>query len=67
MFILISLFHISILSRSDHPNCLFICIKRYPAELHIVHFNAKYGSFNDAVAHPDGLAVLGIMMEVKLI
>lgn len=39
-------------------------MKRYPAELHIVHYNTKYGNFSEAVAHPDGLAVLGIMIEV---
>jgi carbonic anhydrase len=37
---------------------------RYPAELHIVHYNSKYGSFNGALSHDDGLAVLGILIEV---
>lgn len=37
--------------------------KRYDAELHMVHFNAKYGSVAEAVSHPDGLAVLGFFLE----
>ncbi|XP_057367330.1 putative carbonic anhydrase 3 [Daphnia carinata] len=39
--------------------------RAYPAELHIVHYNTKYGNFSTAVAHPDGLAVLGIMIELQ--
>lgn len=39
--------------------------KMYPAELHLVHYNAdKYASFGDAVAQSDGLAVLGIFLKV---
>jgi carbonic anhydrase len=30
----------------------------------LVHFNTKYGSFADATAHSDGLAVLGIFLKV---
>jgi len=35
---------------------------RYAAELHLVHFKTEYGSLTEAVAHDDGLAVLGIML-----
>jgi len=38
--------------------------KMFSAELHLVHFNTKYGSFGDAVDKPDGLAVLGILLKV---
>ncbi|KAK4026003.1 hypothetical protein OUZ56_015032 [Daphnia magna] len=38
--------------------------KSYPAELHLVHYNTKYGSFADATMHSDGLAVLGIFLQV---
>ncbi|XP_069993872.1 carbonic anhydrase 1 isoform X1 [Penaeus vannamei] len=34
----------------------------YAAELHLVHFKTEYGSLTEAVAHDDGLAVLGIML-----
>ena len=29
-------------------DCPIVCL-RYPAELHMVHYNAKYGGFNQAV------------------
>jgi len=39
--------------------------KMYPAELHLVHYNAdKYASFGEAVTQSDGLAVLGIFLKV---
>ncbi|XP_054854755.1 carbonic anhydrase 14 isoform X2 [Eublepharis macularius] len=37
----------------------------FPAELHIVHFNSeKYANLSEAKHHADGLAVLGIFLEV---
>ena len=39
--------------------------KMFSAELHLVHFNTKYGDFGSAVDKPDGLAVLGIFLKVK--
>ncbi len=36
---------------------------RYEAELHIVHYNSKYSSFDEASGYPDGLAVLAVMIE----
>merc|ERR1711974_522512 len=39
--------------------------KMYPSELHLVHWNkSKYSSPNEAAGEPDGLAVLGIFLEV---
>ena len=35
----------------------------YAAELHIVHFNPKYGSVAEAAENDDGIAVLGIFIE----
>ena len=39
-------------------------LQMFSAELHLVHFNTKYGSLGDAVDKPDGLAVLGILLKV---
>ncbi|KAM6953737.1 carbonic anhydrase 1-like [Aplochiton taeniatus] len=38
--------------------------KKYAAELHLVHWNTKYPSFGDAASQPDGLAVVGVFLEV---
>ncbi|XP_076065689.1 carbonic anhydrase 2-like [Oratosquilla oratoria] len=38
---------------------------RYPMELHLVHYNAKYNSLGEAVEKPDGLAVLGVLYEIS--
>uniref|UniRef100_A0A3Q3L2H2 Carbonic anhydrase n=1 Tax=Mastacembelus armatus TaxID=205130 RepID=A0A3Q3L2H2_9TELE len=38
----------------------------YASELHLVHWNAvKYKTFGEAATAPDGLAVLGIFLEVN--
>ncbi|XP_010180336.1 PREDICTED: carbonic anhydrase 14, partial [Mesitornis unicolor] len=37
---------------------------RFAAEIHVVHYNTKYDSLNEAMVHPDGLAVLGAFLEV---
>ncbi|KAG7169302.1 Carbonic anhydrase 2-like 2 [Homarus americanus] len=39
--------------------------KQYPAELHLVHFKSEYGSVAEAVKHEDGLAVLGVLIDVS--
>uniref|UniRef100_A0A8C6XXG7 Carbonic anhydrase n=1 Tax=Naja naja TaxID=35670 RepID=A0A8C6XXG7_NAJNA len=40
--------------------------KSFPCELHLVHWNAKkYTTFGEAVAAPDGLAVIGVFLEVR--
>ena len=36
----------------------------YAGELHIVHYNSKYGSFAEATQHSDGLAVLAVLIEL---
>ncbi|ELU11711.1 hypothetical protein CAPTEDRAFT_155321 [Capitella teleta] len=36
----------------------------YAAELHLVHLNNKYATFEDSLGNSDALAVLGIMIEV---
>ncbi|XP_043228606.1 putative carbonic anhydrase 3 [Amphibalanus amphitrite] len=37
----------------------------YPLEMHIVSQNTKYDELSEALQHPDGLAVMGIMFEVS--
>eukprot|EP00088_Acartia_fossae_P007257 TRINITY_DN13390_c0_g1_i1.p1 TRINITY_DN13390_c0_g1~~TRINITY_DN13390_c0_g1_i1.p1 ORF type:complete len:268 (+),score=84.47 TRINITY_DN13390_c0_g1_i1:26-805(+) len=38
--------------------------KMFDGELHLVHYNTKYADFGEAVDKPDGLAVLGIFLQV---
>jgi len=38
--------------------------KMFSAELHLVHYNTKYGTFGEAADKPDGLAVLGMLIKV---
>uniref|UniRef100_A0A8C5NG07 Carbonic anhydrase n=1 Tax=Gouania willdenowi TaxID=441366 RepID=A0A8C5NG07_GOUWI len=37
---------------------------KYPAELHLVHWNTKYPNFGDAASKPDGLAVVGVFLKL---
>ncbi|WAR15737.1 CAH2-like protein [Mya arenaria] len=37
--------------------------RHYPMEMHIVHYNRKYGNFTAALKREDGLAVLGFFFE----
>nr|XP_002127899.1 carbonic anhydrase 2-like [Ciona intestinalis] len=39
--------------------------KQYFAELHVVHYNTKYASIGEAVNKPDGLAVLGVFVDIN--
>ncbi|XP_054993563.1 carbonic anhydrase 6 [Sorex araneus] len=39
--------------------------KRHVAEVHVVHYNSKYPSFNVAQSSPDGLAVLAAVFKVQ--
>ncbi|XP_071443753.1 carbonic anhydrase 2-like isoform X2 [Hetaerina americana] len=41
--------------------------KRYAMEAHLVHYNRSYGSVAEAFKHRDGLAVIGIFLEVGAI
>ncbi|XP_052526543.1 carbonic anhydrase 9 isoform X1 [Tympanuchus pallidicinctus] len=38
--------------------------KRFAGELHVVHYNTKYENFKAALTQPDGMAVLGVFLEV---
>lgn len=37
--------------------------KRAAAEVHFVYMNGKYGSVPEAIEHPDGLAVVGVLVD----
>uniref|UniRef100_A0A1A8KHL7 Carbonic anhydrase n=1 Tax=Nothobranchius kuhntae TaxID=321403 RepID=A0A1A8KHL7_NOTKU len=37
---------------------------KFPAELHLVHWNTKYASFSEAASKPDGLAVVGVFLKI---
>ena len=39
--------------------------RKFAAELHMVHYNSKYGNYPTALLHPDGLAVLAIPIELE--
>ena len=46
-------------------NLIFLMLNRAAAEIHLVHYNLKYGSQTEAINHPDGLAVLAVMVMVS--
>ena len=33
-------------------------------EVHVVHYNSKYGSFTEAQNHKDGLSVIAILFDI---
>uniref|UniRef100_A0A8C4QWL3 Carbonic anhydrase n=1 Tax=Eptatretus burgeri TaxID=7764 RepID=A0A8C4QWL3_EPTBU len=37
---------------------------QFPMELHIVHYSSRYGSMSNAVRYGDGIAVLGVFLQV---
>ncbi|XP_052072968.1 uncharacterized protein LOC127711053 isoform X1 [Mytilus californianus] len=38
--------------------------KKYPAEIHFVHYSTRYGNLSEAMKMPDGLAVIGVFVEL---
>lgn len=38
--------------------------KRFPAELHLVHYRESYGSWEEAVKHEDGVVVFSVLLEL---
>ncbi|KAH3884995.1 carbonic anhydrase 2-like [Dreissena polymorpha] len=38
--------------------------RHFPMEMHIVHYNKKYGNFSSSLNKTDGLAVLGFFFEI---
>ena len=41
-----------------------ITFRRYPMEVHFVHWNKKYANVIEALGKSDGLAVLGFMFRI---
>ena len=39
--------------------------KQFPGEMHMVHYSSKYRTFEEAAKHPDGLAVLAVLIELQ--
>ncbi|XP_046637017.1 carbonic anhydrase 2-like [Daphnia pulicaria] len=57
-------FHFHWGNDSSHGSEHRIKSKKYSAELHLVHYNTKYGSFSEATKYDEGLAVLGVLIKV---
>ncbi|XP_016054434.1 PREDICTED: carbonic anhydrase 13 [Miniopterus natalensis] len=58
-------FHLHWGSADDHGSEHVVDGVRYAAELHVVHWNSdKYPSFVEAAHAPDGLAVLGVFLQI---
>lgn len=36
-------------------------------KLHLVHWNTKYPNFGEAASKPDGLAVVGAFLKVRIL
>lgn len=39
--------------------------QKYPMEMHLVHFNDKYESWEKAMNQPDGLSVIAVFLQVS--
>ena len=52
---------IAIYTKSDYP----YNVKRYPMEMHLVHYKTEYGSVGEGINHPDGLAVLSVLFVIS--
>ncbi|XP_041103105.1 carbonic anhydrase [Polyodon spathula] len=58
-------FHFHWGSSDEHGSEHTVEGKKYPAELHLVHWNSgKYPSFGESAAQPDGLAVVGVFLKI---
>lgn len=44
----------------DYINCFL----SFPGEVHLVHWNTKYGTVAKALSKKDGLAVMGFFIEI---
>lgn len=40
--------------------------KGYAAEVHLIHYNSKYGQFDKALGQANGLAIISVLIEVTI-
>lgn len=40
--------------------------QKFPVEVHLVHYNDKYGSLEEAFDRPDGLLVIAVFFQVRI-
>ena len=46
------------------PSTQLLTVLFFTTQIHYVHWNTKYGGFNEALKYGDGLAVLGVFLKV---
>ncbi|XP_031637909.1 carbonic anhydrase 1-like [Contarinia nasturtii] len=51
--------------KDDHGSEHVIDGKIFSGEIHLVHFNSKYGDFDTAANHRDGLVVVAFFIQAK--
>nr|XP_003408421.2 carbonic anhydrase 3 [Loxodonta africana] len=57
-------FHLHWGSSDDHGSEHSVDGVKYAAELHLVHWNPKYNTYGGALKQPDGIAVVGVFLQV---
>lgn len=51
--------------RTDEGSEHFLFGTRFPIEVHFVHYNAQYGTINNALNFADGLLVVGVFFTIQ--
>ncbi|XP_050740246.1 carbonic anhydrase 2-like isoform X3 [Eriocheir sinensis] len=60
-----SQFHYHFGAENDRGSEHTVNGNRFPAEVHLVHYLERYGSFSEALKHDNGVAVLSVMLELS--
>ncbi|XP_059167300.1 uncharacterized protein LOC131949418 [Physella acuta] len=58
-------FHFHWGSTDDHGSEHAVDARKFPLEMHVVNFAEKYGTIQQAMNKPDGLAVLGVFFQLS--
>ncbi|XP_063704466.1 carbonic anhydrase-like [Culicoides brevitarsis] len=58
-------FHFHWGSTNDKGSEHYLNGRQFASEIHLVHYNKKYRSFDDAAAQPQGLAVIGFFYQIS--